>query len=58
MMSPARRWRIRFIDSRAVSACADRQRRGAKAEIDAMKELRTALQRADQSYWADRTESR
>src|SRR5438270_68727 len=29
---------------------------GAKAEIDAMKALRTALQRADQSYWADRTE--
>jgi tetratricopeptide (TPR) repeat protein len=29
---------------------------GAKAEIEAMKALRTALQRADQSYWADRTE--
>jgi tetratricopeptide (TPR) repeat protein len=29
---------------------------GAKTEIEAMKELRTALQRADQSYWADRTE--
>jgi tetratricopeptide (TPR) repeat protein len=29
---------------------------GAKAEIEAMKGLRTALQRADQSYWADRTE--
>src|SRR5947207_13645336 len=29
---------------------------GAKAEIEAMKALRTALQRADQSYSADRTE--
>src|SRR5438128_9684430 len=29
---------------------------GAKAEIEAMKALRTALQRADQTYWADRTE--
>jgi tetratricopeptide (TPR) repeat protein len=29
---------------------------GANAEIEAMKALRTALQRADQSYWADRTE--
>src|SRR5256714_9329925 len=29
---------------------------GAKAGIEAMKAMRTALQRADQSYWADRTE--
>jgi tetratricopeptide (TPR) repeat protein len=29
---------------------------GAKEEIDAMKVLRTTLQRADQSYWADRTD--
>src|SRR2546423_7879657 len=29
---------------------------GAKAEIEAMKALRAALQGADQSYWADRTE--
>jgi tetratricopeptide (TPR) repeat protein len=29
---------------------------GAKAEIEAMRAVRTALQRADQSYWADRTE--
>jgi len=29
---------------------------GAKAEIEEMKVLRTTLQRADQSYWADRTE--
>ncbi|MGZ6176515.1 MAG: hypothetical protein ACXWNB_11825 [Candidatus Binataceae bacterium] len=29
---------------------------GAKAEIAAMQALRTTLQRADQSYWADRTE--
>src|SRR5262249_20524018 len=28
---------------------------GAKAEIEEMKGLRAALQRADQSYWADRT---
>jgi tetratricopeptide (TPR) repeat protein len=29
---------------------------GARDEIEAMKALRTTLQRADQSYWADRTE--
>ena len=29
---------------------------GAKDEVEAMKGLRTTLQRADQSYWADRTE--
>jgi tetratricopeptide (TPR) repeat protein len=29
---------------------------GAKAEIEAMRAVRIALQRADQSYWADRTE--
>jgi tetratricopeptide (TPR) repeat protein len=29
---------------------------GAKDEVEAMKVLRTTLQRADQSYWADRTE--
>src|SRR5712692_2022423 len=29
---------------------------GASEEIEAMKVLRTTLQRADQSYWADRTE--
>src|SRR5579871_3999443 len=29
---------------------------GAKTEVEAMRALRTALQRADQSYWADRTE--
>ena len=29
---------------------------GAKAEIEEMKTLRARLQRADQSYWADRTE--
>jgi Tfp pilus assembly protein PilF len=29
---------------------------GARQEIDAMKDLRATLQRADQSYWADRTE--
>jgi len=29
---------------------------GAKDEIEAMKALRTTLQRADQPYWADRTE--
>jgi tetratricopeptide (TPR) repeat protein len=29
---------------------------GARAEIEEMKGLRTVLQRADQSYWADRTE--
>jgi tetratricopeptide (TPR) repeat protein len=28
----------------------------AKAEVEAMRAVRTALQRADQSYWADRTE--
>src|SRR6202171_4143492 len=29
---------------------------GAKEELEAMKVLRTTLQRADQSYWADRTD--
>jgi len=29
---------------------------GANDEVEAMKALRTTLQRADQSYWADRTE--
>jgi tetratricopeptide (TPR) repeat protein len=29
---------------------------GAKAEIEAMKALRAALERANDSYWADRTE--
>jgi len=29
---------------------------GAKQEIQAMQELRTALERSNQSYWADRTE--
>ena len=29
---------------------------GAKGEIDAMEALRGALQKSDQSYWADRTE--
>jgi tetratricopeptide (TPR) repeat protein len=29
---------------------------GAKAEVEAMKELRAALERANDSYWADRTE--
>jgi tetratricopeptide (TPR) repeat protein len=29
---------------------------GAKAEIEAIKELRTALERSNQSYWADRSE--
>ena len=29
---------------------------GAKGEIEAMKALRTALEQANQSYWADRTE--
>jgi len=32
------------------------QSRRAKEEIEAMKALRTTLQRADQSYWADRTD--
>jgi tetratricopeptide (TPR) repeat protein len=29
---------------------------GAKQEVEAMQELRTALEQANQSYWADRTE--
>jgi tetratricopeptide (TPR) repeat protein len=29
---------------------------GAKEEVEAMKVLRTALQRADQTYWAERTD--
>jgi tetratricopeptide (TPR) repeat protein len=42
--------------SRGVGMARTGNLAGAKAEIEAMKALRTALQRADQSYWADRTE--
>jgi tetratricopeptide (TPR) repeat protein len=45
---------IRFTRGLGMARTGDLS--GAKAEIDAMKELRTTLQRADQSYWADRTE--
>src|SRR5205814_7503802 len=45
---------IRF--TRGVGMARTGDLAGAKEEIEAMKILRTTLQRADQSYWADRTE--
>jgi tetratricopeptide (TPR) repeat protein len=45
---------IRF--TRGVGMARTGNIAGAKDEIEAMKVLRTTLQRADQSYWADRTE--
>jgi len=42
--------------SRGVGMARSGDVAGAKAEIEAMKAIRTSLQRADQSYWADRTE--
>jgi len=45
---------IRFTRGLGMARTGDLA--GAKAEIEAMKALRTTLQRADQSYWADRTE--
>ena len=45
---------IRFTRGLGMARTGDLA--GAKGEIEAMKALRTTLQRADQSYWADRTE--
>jgi len=45
---------IRFTRGLGMARTGDLA--GAKEEIEAMKVLRTTLQRADQSYWADRTE--
>ncbi|MFL6792949.1 MAG: hypothetical protein ACJ8EE_17445 [Bradyrhizobium sp.] len=45
---------IRFTRGLGMARTGDLA--GAKEEIEAMKFLRTTLQRADQSYWADRTE--
>src|SRR5437667_1814189 len=45
---------IRF--TRGVGMARTGDLAGAKEEIEAMKVLRTTLQRADQTYWADRTE--
>ena len=45
---------IRFTRGLGMARTGDLA--GAKEEIEAMKALRTTLQRADQSYWADRTE--
>ncbi|MBR1156906.1 hypothetical protein [Bradyrhizobium sp. JYMT SZCCT0428] len=45
---------IRFTRGLGMARTSDLA--GAKDEIEAMKALRTTLQRADQSYWADRTE--
>jgi tetratricopeptide (TPR) repeat protein len=45
---------IRF--TRGVGMARTGDLAGAKEEIEAMKALRATLQRADQSYWADRTE--
>src|SRR5712664_2644472 len=45
---------IRFTRGLGMARTGDLA--GAKEEIEAMKALRTTLQRADQSYWADRTD--
>jgi tetratricopeptide (TPR) repeat protein len=45
---------IRFTRGLGMARTGDLA--GAKDEIEAMKVLRTTLQRADQSYWADRTD--
>src|SRR5438105_4667122 len=45
---------IRFTRGLGMARTGDLA--GAKTEIEEMKALRTTLQRADQSYWADRTE--
>ena len=45
---------IRFTRGLGMARTGDLA--GAKEEIEAMKALRTTLQSADQSYWADRTE--
>ncbi|WP_235983869.1 hypothetical protein [Bradyrhizobium australiense] len=45
---------IRFTRGLGMARTGDLA--GAKQEIEAMKALRATLQRADQSYWADRTE--
>jgi len=42
--------------SRGLGMARSGDAAGAKAEIEAMQALRTALQKSDQSYWADRTE--
>jgi tetratricopeptide (TPR) repeat protein len=44
------------MPARYVLERADCNLAGAKEEIEAMKILRATLQRADQSYWADRTD--
>ena len=45
---------IRFTRGLGMARTGDLA--GAKEEIEAMKALQTTLQRADQTYWADRTE--
>src|SRR6266404_1165646 len=45
---------IRFTRGLGMARTGDLA--GAKEEVEAMKALRTTLQRADQSYWADRTD--
>jgi tetratricopeptide (TPR) repeat protein len=45
---------IRFTRGLGMARTGDLA--GAKTEIEEMKALRTTLQRADQTYWADRTE--
>ena len=42
--------------SRGLGMARSGDAAGAKAEIEAMQALRTALQKSDQSFWADRTE--
>src|SRR3981189_241858 len=45
---------IRFTPALGMARTGDLA--GAKTEIEEMKALRTTLQRADQTYWADRTD--
>ena len=45
---------IRF--TRGLGAARNGDLPAAKAEIEALKELRTALEKANQAYWADRSE--
>src|SRR5260370_38005146 len=42
--------------SRGLGMARSGDAAGAKREIEAMQALRTALQKSDQSYWADRTD--
>ena len=49
-------WRILIRFTRGLGMAHTGNLAGAKEEVEAMKVLRTALQRADQTYWAERTD--